>query len=163
MFFKAHPNVDLEYIRTELGTLGLDDFYKNIIKILKNWFGNEQSDEITDFLTEKVFTCGVYGLRGNWVLSDGLKISKKHKNAKLHKFFSVVFPSFSGMKTLYPILKKLPFLLPFCWVIRWFKVLFTKNKNIKRELTNLKKYDARAIAEYEEELNFVGLDYNFKD
>ena len=75
----------------------------------------------------------------------------------------MVFPSFSGMKTLYPILKKLPFLLPFCWVIRWFKVLFTKNKNIKRELTNLKKYDAGAIAEYEEELNFVGLDYNFKD
>ena len=41
--------------------------------------------------------------------------------------------------------------------------MFAKSKNIKREMTNLKKYDAGAIAEYEEELNFVGLDYNFKD
>lgn len=162
-FFKTHPNVDSEYIKTELRALGLDNFYENVVKLLKIWFGDEESDDISDFLTEKIFTRGVYGTKEDSVRSDGLKISKKHKNAKLHYFFSVVFPSFSGMKTLYPILKKLPFLLPFCWVIRWFKALFTKSKNIKRELTNLKKYDAGAIAEYEEELNFVGLDYNFKD
>ena len=162
-FYKSHPNYDEDYVKSQLKILGLDVFYENILKLLRVWFGKDSGDEITDYLTDRIFSCGVYGTKENSMLSEGVRISKKHKNVKLHKFFSVVFPSFSGMKTLYPILKKLPFLLPFCWVIRWFKVLFTKNKNIKRELTNLKKYDARAIAEYEEELNFVGLDYNFKD
>ena len=66
------------------------------------------------------------------------------------------------MKMIYPVLKKAPALLPVMYVARWFSALFNPKK-IKKSVNNLKNYDDESVQKYREELNFVGLDYNFND
>ena len=153
--------MDKEYINTQLKKLGLNIFYRNIIDMMNVWFCQKESTELTDFLTEKIFTRGVYGTKEDYDHSEGLRISKSHKNVKTYKIFNALFPSYSAMKTMYPTVGKLPVLLPFFWVFRIFQKLFSKG--LKKKLKNLKNYETDAITKYKEELNYVGLDYNFKD
>lgn len=93
---------------------------------------------------------------------DKLGLSVFYKNVKGHKFFTMLFPSLSSMKMIYPVLKKAPALLPVMYVARWFSALFNPKK-IKKSVNNLKNYDDESVQKYREELNFVGLDYNFND
>lgn len=153
--------MDKEYINTQLKKLGLNIFYRNIIDMMNVWFCQKESTELTDFLTEKIFTRGVYGTKEDYDHSEGLRISKSHKNVKTYKIFNALFPSYSAMKTMYPTVGKLPVLLPFFWVFRIFQKLFSKG--LKKKFKNLKNYETDAITKYKEELNYVGLDYNFKD
>ena len=48
------------------------------------------------------------------------------------------------------------------YAARWFSALFNQKK-IKKSVNNLKNYDDESVQTYREELNFVGLDYNFND
>lgn len=163
VFFKTHPYVDREYIKMHLKKMELNIFYENILKLINVWFFGETSDQIADFLTKKIFSLGVYGRIENSEYAEGVRISKSHKHVKTHKFFKMLFPSFLYMKDLYPILGKVPVLLPFCWIARWLKILFTRGKDIKNRLKALKHYEAEAITKYKEELNYVGLVFNFKE
>lgn len=161
VFFKTHPELDKEYIKSQLKKLYLDVFYKNIIDMMKVWFCGENSNEKSDFLTDKIFTRGVYGTKEDNDRSEWLRISKSHKNVKAYKIFNALFPPYSAMKIMYPIVGKLPVLLPFFWIFRFFQKTFSKD--LKKKLKNLKNYEAEAIMKYKEELNYVGLDYNFKE
>ena len=49
------------------------------------------------------------------------------------------------MKGKYKILKKLPFLLPFAWVYKWFEVLFTRPGNIKGTIKDSEKLNQEKI------------------
>lgn len=162
LYLKKHENLDFGYINGELDKLGLSVFYKNVERMMRVWFDGAEPDEITERLTDKIFESGVYGDAANVPLAEGLKISKSHKNVKGHKFFTMLFPSFTSMKMIYPVLKKAPVLLPVMYVARWFSALFNPKK-IKKSVNNLKNYDDESVQKYREELNFVGLDYNFND
>lgn len=162
LYLKKHENLDFGYINGELDKLGLSVFYKNVERMMRVWFDGAEPDEITERLTDKIFESGVYGDAANVPLAEGLKISKSHKNVKGHKFFTMLFPSLSSMKMIYPVLKKAPVLLPVMYVARWFSALFNPKK-IKKSVSNLKNYDDESVQKYREELNFVGLDYNFND
>lgn len=162
LYLKKHENLDFGYINGELDKLGLSVFYKNVERMMRVWFDGAESDDVTEKLTDKIFSSGVYGDAANVTLAEGLKISKSHKNVKGHKFFTMLFPSLSSMKMIYPVLKKAPALLPVMYVARWFSALFNPKK-IKKSVNNLKNYDDESVQKYREELNFVGLDYNFND
>ena len=49
------------------------------------------------------------------------------------------------------------------WVVRWFNVLFFKRENIRKINGDLKIISAEKIDDYQKALNFVGLDFNFKE
>lgn len=64
----------------------------------------------------------------------------------------------------YPILKKAPVLLPFFWLARIFNIVFIKKdkKNkIKKVNHDFTITTSENINKYKEELNKVGLDFNF--
>lgn len=161
VWLQRYPSMDFEYIENELQKLKLIVFYKNVRKLLDVWFNGANGDEITDFLTDKVFGGGVYG-NVDISLSAGLKESKKSKHYRFIHAVKMIFPPYSAMKTKYSVLKKLPFLLPLFWPIRWFAVLFFRPKEIKNQFDILKKMKKENVKNYQAELNFVGLDYNFK-
>ncbi len=41
--------------------------------------------------------------------------------------FSMLFPSYAAMKDRFPVLHKVPFLLPFFYVFRWIAIPFSRN------------------------------------
>ena len=52
------------------------------------------------------------------------------------------------MKKKYPFLKYLPILLPFMWVYRWFVILFTGRKKVKKfvkEMDNLNDENLKKV------------------
>ena len=88
------------------------------------WFRNETRLNESDL---EIFANGVYGHVENvWE-------KKSRKQGKGKYLFSRLFPSLSVMRTGYPILAKLPVLLPFCWIARMFRGMFRRRKQIVRE------------------------------
>lgn len=163
VYRKSKPQLDEKYIKKELTSLQLYDFYVNIINTLSVWFENRESDEITDFITEVIFNSGVYGRGEAHILSDAVKISKTTNNVKIKKYVKLTFLPYRSMCIKYPFLKRAPFLLPIMWVYRIITALLFKGDRIKSQKKTIDQISAESINNYQNALNFVGLDFNFKE
>lgn len=165
VYRNSKPDLDEEYIKSELEKLCLYDFYSNIIKTLDCWFGGREGDATTDFITNIIFNSGVYGTKEAHILSEAVKISKTHGsgNVQKQKYLRLIFPKYFDMSQKYTILKKAPILLPLMWCVRIFSVLLFKRENIKMQQENVNKMTQDNIETYQQALNFVGLDFNFKE
>ena len=58
-----------------------------------------------------------------------IAVRQQQSGSKLCFLLDKIFPSFSRMTAYYPILRKKSWLLPFCAVHRWFRLLFTRDRN----------------------------------
>ena len=67
------------------------------------------------------------------------------------------------MKVKYPVLNKVSVLLPIMWVYRIFDTLFNKKERIKYQNDKVRAMTQENIDNYQTALNFVGLDFNFKE
>ncbi len=166
VYRKNVKNLDEVYIINELKKLQLADFYTNIIATLDNWF--EESDEtpVTDFITQIIFNSGVYGENEIHIISEAVKRSKTYGsafNVKLSKYINLLFPKYFNMCQLYPVLKRYKFLLPVMWVARIFRTIIFKRESIKYNNAKVNKITDTEIDSYQQSLNFVGLDFNFKE
>ena len=63
----------------------------------------------------------------------------------------------------YPYLKKAPFLLPIMWIHRILTTILFKGDRIKAQAQAIDQMNAENINNYQQSLNFVGLDFNFKE
>ena len=82
---------------------------------------------------------------------------KLGKQSKARRLFSAAFPTFKHMKTKYPILKKLPFLLPFFWIWRLLGYTFTKDKALMRKKEALLNTDRKSADVMQKILRQSGL------
>ena len=165
--FRSHcKNLDDEYIKAELKKLQLYNFYENIIYTLKVWFEQKENNEVSDFITQIIFNSGVYGTRETHVLSDALKLSKiKGQKNKLQKakLITEIFPPYNYMKRRYTVLDNNSWLLPALWLVRLVDAVFFRRKNVSTKFSKIKLIDDKSVADYQESLNYVGLDFNFKE
>lgn len=124
----------------------LKEFINNIIYIINNLFSSKLLNEyllnvkITTEYQEKfinyIFVSGMHGTgeEFNHYIGEMANQRKKSKSILMMKIkiiLAKVFPKYENMKVLYPYLSKYPFLLPFAWVSRFFKLLFTKRSKDK--------------------------------
>ncbi len=164
VLLEANADIDHEYVHATLEQLGIAEFYKNIVKTLDVWFKDAEGDEVTDFITQKVFSGGVYGTtkdRSRYeaaALANGADADKVRKK----RFWSAVFPSFKTMCEDRPWLRKCPILLPFAWAGRLVTVLLFRRDHIRRERESISAINASEIESYKAELKLVGLDFNFE-
>lgn len=102
-----------------LETAGIYKFAVEMSKLSEICFSDRPKDNYTDALLSYVFEGGVYGTSKN-------KIAVKKEKTKSTFGYSMqrLFMPYRKMIEIFPILKKLPFLLPFCWIIRIFKMIF---------------------------------------
>lgn len=163
IFLRDQPSLNKEYIKQELTDLQLFEFYCNIINTIDCWFNGKEPDEKTEHITNTIFDSGVYGTANAHILSAGLKDSRKVKNVKLHKYLTLIFLPYKNMCVLYPFLRKLPFLLPFMWLYRIIVAIIFKQNAIKSHSNKASILTADKIKTYQDMLNFVGLDFNFKE
>ena len=163
VYRKNKPDLDEEYIKSQLKLLGLDRFYENVIKTIGVWFYGEEETNVTEFITQFIFDSGVYGDRHTSILALALKEKKKKvsiKKFRKKKLVKAVFVPFKEMRLYYKFLNRAPILLPFMWVYHFFKRLFNRDK-LKLFNEEMKLANERRVDEYQKELNFVGLDYNY--
>ena len=133
-FFNSKNDFNQEYLSRELDKLGLKE-YERVIKNLANyWFGGEEANQDVCDVGKYVLDSGVYGNSDNFAVIKGGE--KDLKSTKKKFWLKTIFPSYKTMKGKYKILKKLPFLLPFAWVYKWFEVLFTRPAKFKRTIEN---------------------------
>lgn len=166
VYRKSKPDLNEEYINNELKSLQLYEFYVNIINTLGVWFDGRKSDEKTDYITDFIFKSGIYGTGKAHILSEAVKMSKSvksAKNVKAKKFFRRMFLPYKDMCGKYPFLKRIPVLLPFMWIYRLFNAVLFKGDRIKSDRLSIKLMTEENIKKYQDALNFVGLDFNFKE
>ena len=161
IYRKSKPSLDEQYIKCELEKLQLQDFYNNIIDTLDIWFSDKKSNEKAEVITDYIFDCGAAGKEENNIISTMLKNSGKVNVTKYSKFklywFYIFYP-YEKMCVKYPFLKKAPAVLPIMWIVRFFGALLNPKK-----CSGVESVESRQIIERQHFLNFVGLDFNFKE
>ncbi len=121
-------SLDWHYIEGELDQLGIAGFEeKNRSLALHLFDGAELTEEDREMLNYMA-SSGTYG---TWEHSARNQIAKK---GRAGYFLSRVFLPLRSMKTLYPVLDTMPFLLPFCWILRLVRALIVKPRKVLVQL-----------------------------
>ena len=122
--------IQYECARDLLEKAGIYQFATEIIKLSEICFSDKPKDEFSDTILSYIFSGGMYGTSQN-------KIAVKKTKAQSTLIYALqrLFLPYKSMVISYPILHKLPFLLPFCWIARLCKMLFGgKAKHTIKEL-----------------------------
>lgn len=166
VFLDKHSSLNQDYLKKELKKLQLYNFYKNIIRTLNVWFNDSESDELSDFITDKVFQSGQYGTHEAHLLSGAYKETKSgadSNQARNKKYWSYIFLPYRYMSEKFPILVKFPFLLPIMWVVRIVETLIFKRNKVISKSKDFHTLSKDKIQDYGQALDFVGLNFNFKE
>ena len=122
----------LSYTRAQslLEQAGIFKFAREMTLLADACFSIGSPNESSGVLLEYIFDGGAYGTQKSNVLAQNTA-SRGTASYILHRLFL----PYRSMILLFPVLKKAPVLLPFCWVARIFKTLFgSRKKNAAAEL-----------------------------
>ncbi len=138
---KLKPLCDEEILKKSLEETGLKDFAKSMDRLSDFWFSDGESDEVVKETADYIILSGVFGNQTNYYLSGIIKGDYTEKKSSY--FLTRLFLPYKLMKKRYPILKKLPFLLPLMWIVRLFSALKDKEK-YTQEASNINSVDTSA-------------------
>ncbi len=164
-FTLKHSLLNKAYINKELEKLELLEFHNNIIDTLDVWFNGKDDTELTDYITKRIIDSGSFGIK-EW--HDKANAARKTaradsaSSAKRKTILRLIFLPMQEMRKKFPVLEKLPVLLPVMWLVRWVTAIFGKKKNIAEKTSKLTYIDEQIVDDYNSELQKVGLKFNLK-
>ena len=161
VFKESYPRLNWRYIEAELEKLWLSEFYNNVMYMLSVWFEGAPATDVSDYLTDKIFSFGVLGNSELNAVSEGLKLSKTAGSVRAKKKRQMFFPPYATMCRLYPVLKSWAILLPILWLVRLVDRAINHRDRYRRSMARVEKMSDESISLYQQELNYVGLDYHF--
>ena len=177
-YLVSYPELDVAYIRAELKKLNLDAFFDNILRVIDVWFNGAPSDDVTDFLTDKLFSETVFGIEENGAISQALREEENTRikngkgesgqinagRARRRRWLHNIFLPYSDMCQKYPVLEKWAILLPLFWMVRIFDILFFHRDKIRENKQSMDKIMSQErLDQYRDDLNKVGLSYNYEE
>lgn len=134
VFRDVFPNMDRQYLQQELQKQDLWQKALDIETIADCWFKTgEPVPEDLSSLADFLITAGSYGtveIRSRHRLE---KMQEKYKNPLVRTlvyWLSRICRPLKEMQLIYPVLEKLPVLLPVFWMIRAFKKVFRNPRRI---------------------------------
>lgn len=166
VYERCNPDLDRAYILRELGKMGLDKFYENVMYTVQVWFEGAAPTQVSDFITCFIFDSGVYGAHAQGILAFAARDSRNRggrNRGRGGKLLRSVFPGRKELQPEYPVLKKAPVLLPFIWIVRGVRILLLDRKKIGRKLHDIEETTDEHVKAYEQALAFVGLDFQPKE
>ena len=98
---------------------GIYKFALEMSRLAELCFTRNERDDFSDSVLKYIFQGGVYGSTENRIA-----VNKSKAKGVIRYTINMLFLPYKFMVKSYPILKKAPYLLPFCWVARWIKALF---------------------------------------
>lgn len=100
-------------------------------KLAELCFTQNDRDSFSDSVLKYIFQGGVCGSAENHIAVD-----KSKTGSSVGYAVKRLFLPYKSMVIAFPYLKKAPYLLPFCWGVRWIKVIFGgKSKRIISEMS----------------------------
>ncbi|MBE5938023.1 MAG: hypothetical protein E7265_08340 [Lachnospiraceae bacterium] len=138
---KYGSNLNEDYLNDELEKLGLKGFAQASKELAYSWFGeNSRAKNGSKVAHPKmaihVLMAGTYGCIGN-VVATGIVEKNIGRGEYVRRR---LFPGVEFMKINYPILDKVPVLLPICWIIRVIKVFCFGNKRLLSEAKSVGRF-----------------------
>ena len=128
-------------------------FAKEMRRIANLCFTEGETDGEADRILKYIYSGGVYGSMENHIA-----VYKSEDKGTAHYLMRRLFLPYRDMTVSYPILKKLPILLPFCWVARWVRALFGgKTKKLASEMTNAGSVADETVSEIKQIRSRLGL------
>ena len=110
-----------------LNACGLIPFYRAVCDLTDVWLEGKEHSDLTRQMEEYVLSGGVYGTSENSNASGAAR-----KKGRFRYLWSVAFPPYSSMRVIYPSLRKHKWLLPFCYIRRFFSKLFGRDRKRAR-------------------------------
>lgn len=166
VFLGAYPELDMNYTRRELKKLRLLEFYENVMRVVAAWFDGADRDEKTSVIICRICGSGAYGTKTAHDVSAVIReagATKTVTRAWFARAGRLVFLPYGEMKKKHPVLGTLPILLPVFWVARIFKVLLFRRDQLKKTAHQFRTANTRAAGRYQQELDFVGLNFDFEE
>ncbi len=157
VYLKAYKsNMDWSYIFKILEKIRLRKFEAHIRALTLKWLDTGEGDEESDAIEAYILRGGSFGLAEDKQLAT---VARLHtKNGKVRRFgyfFKKIFLPYRSMTVGYPVLKKAPILLPFCWLHRIFNRLLFRRDRVRAQL-EVKADDAQVLA-FLQHMDNVGL------
>lgn len=157
--YNQAKNLNREYLNCEFQKLGLRKFVETMEKLATSWFISKTMDEDIKCISEFVMESGTYGADLHRILLNNAK-EDSVKSSRWSYVWRVIFLPYKQMKVRYPILEKVPVLLPFYWVKRWVEVLFKRRENISKTMNTMQSINEERVKKYSKilEITEVPLD-----
>ncbi len=165
VYRKNYPQMNESCIQEKMRLLQIDRFYENTLHMLNVWFGEATHTEASRLISDRLFAGGVFGDRESSLNSTVLKKMNCHNSVKRVKalnWFKRIFLPYSGMRQLYPRLRKYPVLLPFMWIIRWGNIILYKRNRFQEYVQADSAVNDASVKAYQEMLRKSGLDFDFE-
>ena len=129
--------------------LELEEVRRFMEELSIRWFGTKDEKENaaeTDLsdIEEKIWGSGIFGTRFFEAVKQYQNIVEEKKTfPKIRYLCQRIFMKKEWMLADYPILDKVPILLPVCWIHRGIKAVVTKRELLEREFRLLIKKDKK--------------------
>lgn len=166
VFRRSYPELSESRLRSALEKLQLLEFYENISRLTDAWFAGGELDEKLQFMTDYLFDSGSFGKWENHVLAQNVRNRATAGSARGGRILTVtrlLFPNLEAMAGQFSVLKKLPWLLPVFWPVRWVRAVLFRRNNIRTQKRNLQASTADKVDAFEEGLKYVGLEFRFQE
>lgn len=121
--FLKHYETDTEKIYSAFEKAGAGKEYRIFLDLAAMWFGGKPFTPECRKEEAFVISSGTYGNFENMVTRE------MEGQSKGNYLFKKLFPGIKFMREQYPVLRRVPVLLPFCWVVRWIKALTVDRKS----------------------------------
>ena len=132
---------------------GVYQFAVEMTNLAEQCFTANNIDSFSDTVLNYIFNGGVYGCAEN-----NITVKKLKTKSPVVYVLKRLFLPYKSMVTLFPFLKKSPYLLPFCWVARWLKAIFGgKSKRIISEISRVNNISDNKIEELKKICSQLGL------
>ena len=136
--------LDMDYIRSELKSFGMEGFLDTTLKLDRFFFDGEKPDDELIEIAEFVFNNSTFGNAENRLVLDYDKQNGEKRTlwGNITYFMDRWGLNYSQMKERYKVLKYLPFLLPFCWIYRLITALLFRRNTIKSSFDDVDKMNS---------------------
>lgn len=124
---RAHPDMDTAQLSEAYAALGIARFVTQFERLGRVWFEGEADDADTRLLTAWILSGGAYGAMTQDAVMDAARRGKPD-GARFRYLLRRVFLPYRFMCLRYPVVKRAPILYPFAQVVRWFSVLFSRDR-----------------------------------
>ncbi|MBQ3259299.1 MAG: nucleotidyltransferase family protein [Clostridia bacterium] len=137
--------MNLSYTRAKglLEKAEIYQFAKEMSNVANSCFTQNGHDEFTELILGYIYKGGIYGNAEN-----NMAVHKVRSNSKFIYVMQRLFLPYNAMTILFPVLKRVPFLLPFCWIVRWGRALLGgEKKRLASEVSHLNTVQNDKVAQ----------------
>lgn len=150
--------MDEKYLNNRLTQCGILKFCTQLENLADLWFEDDikQMDSFTELFSNHILASATLSNSANFGANKLAQATAKGEaNNKKRAVLRKIFLPKADMYRNYPWLRKAKFLLPIGHIVRWFKIIFTRPKNISqiKQINNADANDAQNILKLKEGLN----------